>query len=95
MVKSIAISTTGCTYTPDPDYHGTDSFTYTVSDGDDEATATVRLTVTALNDAPATRADDYTVAEDDELDEAAPGVLGNDSDVDGDALTAELVDSPV
>ena len=89
------VNTTGvCTYTPDPDYHGTDSFTYTVSDGDDDATATVNLTVNALNDTPVTQADGYSVPEDGDLDEDAPGVLGNDTDVDGDPLTAEVVDSP-
>ena len=83
-----------CTYTPDPDYHGDDSFTYTVSDGDDEDTATVQLTVLAVNDAPSAVADDYAVAEDGELAEDAPGVLDNDTDADGDPLTAELVSGP-
>jgi VCBS repeat-containing protein len=35
--------------------------------------------------------DSYTVAEDNVLTVAAPGVLGNDTDSDGDALTALLV----
>jgi len=39
-------------YTPDPDYCGTDSFSYTVSDGSDTDTAEVRVTVTCINDAP-------------------------------------------
>ena len=54
----------------------------------------MQLTVLAVNDAPSAIADDYAVAEDGELAEDAPGVLDNDTDVDGDPLTAELVSGP-
>ena len=41
------------TYTPNPNFNGTDSFTFTASDGTiGSNTATVTLTVTAVNDAP-------------------------------------------
>ena len=41
------------TYTPAPNFHGTDSFTYTASDGNGgTATATVTINVTSVNDAP-------------------------------------------
>ena len=47
---------TGLTYTPDANFTGTDSFTYTVSDGAFATdTATVSVTVTAVNDAPTAR----------------------------------------
>jgi len=39
-------------YTPDPDYCGTDSFSYTMTDGGDTATATVTVTINPINDAP-------------------------------------------
>jgi len=40
------------TYTPDPNYNGSDSFNYTISDGALTASATVNVTVNAVNDAP-------------------------------------------
>lgn len=42
-----------CTYTPDLNYFGNDSFTYKVNDGAlDSNTATVTITVNPINDAP-------------------------------------------
>ena len=46
----------------------------------------------ASNAAPVAVDDEYSTDEDVELVVAAPGVLGNDTDDDGDALTAVLVD---
>ena len=41
------------TYTPNPDFNGTDSFEYTISDGNGGTdTATVTITVNEVNDAP-------------------------------------------
>ncbi|TLM99834.1 tandem-95 repeat protein, partial [bacterium] len=83
------------TYTPDANWHGTDSFTYTASDGNfSSAAATVTLTVSAVNDAPNAWADAYPVQEDQTLTQAEPGILGNDSDPDGDGITADLVSGP-
>jgi ELWxxDGT repeat protein len=43
----------GFTYTPGPNFHGTDSFTFVADDGHgSSAPATVTITVTAVNDAP-------------------------------------------
>ncbi len=47
-------------YTPAANYNGTDTFTYTVRDNGSptaETTATVTITVTAVNDAPTAVAD--------------------------------------
>ncbi len=80
------------TYTPNPDFNGTDTFTYTVCDPSQVCdTATVTVTVDPVNDAPAAVDDDATAAEDTSVD--IP-VLGNDSDVDGDTLTVDAVTQP-
>jgi uncharacterized repeat protein (TIGR01451 family) len=83
------------TYTPDPDFTGTDSFTYKANDGQDdsETAATVTITVTAgpVNDAPVAVDDSYTTTEGEELVVDLPGVLLNDTDPEGDPLTALLV----
>ena len=56
--------------------------------------ATVALTITPVNDAPVAVNDAYTTAEDTPLTIAGPGVLANDSDLDGDPLSALLVTGP-
>jgi hypothetical protein len=81
---------------PVANYNGVDAFTYRASDGALTSPATaVTITVRPVNDAPNAGADAYATNEDTALDVAAgPGVLGNDSDVDGDALSAVLVSGP-
>ncbi len=80
-------------YLPNPDFNGTDSFTYIASDGNGgTATATVTIDVGPVNDPPSAADDGYNVTEDVAL--VVPsflGVLANDSDVDGDSLTAVVV----
>ncbi len=83
------------TYTPDENYNGLDSFTYWAGDGNAVSNlATVKIIINAVNDAPQALADSYVTDKDQTLTVAAPGVLSNDSDVDGDTLTAILVDQP-
>src|SRR6185312_5075234 len=60
----------------------------------DSTNAIVSITVTPVNDAPVAVNDSYTTAEDTTLNVALPGVLANDSDLDGDPLSAILVNSP-
>src|SRR5204862_4783840 len=90
-------------YTPPPDWNGETTFTYvlgTVSLETLDCTATtappatVTITVTPVNDAPTTAADAFTALAGQTLNVAAPGVLGNDADVDGDPLTAVKKGSP-
>ena len=46
---TVTFTPTGVTYTPNANYNGPDSFTYTLNGG---STATVTVTVTAVDDAP-------------------------------------------
>ncbi len=83
-------------YTPEPDYYGEDSFTYLASDGEANGELNiVTVTVEAVNDAPQSVADAYSTSRGDSLTvDASEGVLANDTDVEGDALSVQLVDSP-
>jgi VCBS repeat-containing protein len=83
------------TYTPDPNFNGTDSFSYRATDGQANGNvATITLTVAPVNDAPVAANDSYATNEDTALTVATAGVLANDTDVDGDQLTARLVSGP-
>jgi VCBS repeat-containing protein len=83
------------TYVPALDYYGPDSFTYKANDGSlDSGTATVNLTVNHVNQAPVAVDDNYDATMDTTLVVSGPGVLGNDTDADGDPLTAVLVAGP-
>jgi large repetitive protein len=79
-----------CIYTPAADFNGTDSFTFTVSDGASSDTGSVSIVVTPVNDAPV--AIDVPDAETDEDVDVSLNVGG--SDVDGDPLTvSDVTDS--
>lgn len=85
--------TGGFTYRPSPDYHGMDSFIYRVADGPlTSAIAVVAITVESVADAPVSQPDSYITDEETTLTVgAAEGVLSNDSDGDGDPLSASIV----
>ena len=82
----------GVEYAPEADWHGTDRFTYTVSDGNGgTATAEVEVVVEPVNDAPEAVADTVRTAEDEPV---VINVLANDTDVEDDALSVESVTAP-
>ncbi len=55
---------------------------------------TFTLTIIDDDETPVANADAYEVDEDNPLSVAAPGVLANDTDADGDTLTAEKLSDP-
>ena len=83
------------TYRPRTDFHGPDSFTYDVSDGNGGlAVATARIEVLSVNDNPVAGADVFTVTANTSLVVAAAnGLLVNDHDADGDSLQVIGVDA--
>jgi glucose/arabinose dehydrogenase len=80
------------TYTPTAAFSGPDSFTYHANDGlDNSNIATVTLQIIDGNAPPTVISDHYTMYWNTLLNVPAPGILANDSDPNGDALTANLV----
>lgn len=80
------------TYAPAANFSGSDSFAYTVSDGNGgTATASVTISIAAVNDAPNAAPDSGATRE------GVPviiAVLANDTDVEGSALTVTAVGAP-
>ena len=82
------------TYLPNVNYYGPDTFTYFSTDtaGNNSESTTVRITVLPVDDVPLANDDIYNFMEDSayyvNLDD---GILSNDQDVDGDKLTATLI----
>jgi len=81
-------------YTPAANTNGLATVTYNVSDNNGGTnTATVAITITAVNDAPVANNDTATMAED-----AAPiliNVIANDSDEDGDSLAISAASADI
>jgi len=79
------------TYTPSADFNGADSFTFTVNDGTlDSEPATVSISVTPVNDAPVAKPKSVVT----QLNASVPVELTG-SDVDGDALTFQILTQPL
>jgi len=80
-------------YLPDPNFHGSDSFTYVATNDDgDSLPTTVSITVTSVNDPPVADNDAATVLQD---AAATPiPVLVGDTDPDGDTLTIDSAVQP-
>jgi hypothetical protein len=77
-------------YSPNPDFNGNDSFTFKANDGKlDSAIATITIAVTPVNDRPVADAQSVSVNEDHSV-----GINITGSDLDGDALTFDIIDLP-
>lgn len=82
-------------YLPSLDFNGSDSFTYRATDGRlASSLVTVTLTVNPVNDVVVPQPDVYNVDQMATLVVDTNGVLANDFDVDGDHLTATLIEAP-
>ncbi|EHR4995694.1 tandem-95 repeat protein [Vibrio parahaemolyticus] len=79
------------TYTPNDNYHGTDSFTYIVTSGGVSESTTVSVDVTPVNDAPVAK-DDTAITDEDTP--VTIDVLPNDNDIDGDKLSIQSASVP-
>ncbi len=100
---ALALNANGAfTYTAVTGYSGVDTFTYVANDGlwsgdgttplsANSSPATVTITVNAV---PVANNDNYGTQPNTPLNIAAPGVLSNDVDADGNALTVALKTAP-
>lgn len=88
---NVSFTGTSITYTPNLNFFGSDSFTYTITDGNASASATIFVTVTPVQDAPVANPDLITTAEDTNIT-FNPRV--NDTDADGDVLNITATTSP-
>lgn len=72
-------------YTPEPNYYGSDAFTYEISDGaGGRASANIEIVINPVQDAPVAAEDHASTNEDSWV---VIDLVANDSDVDGDPLT--------
>jgi hypothetical protein len=81
-------------YIPENGFSGVDTFTYRVSDGEFTDTGVVTITVVPTHP-PEPLGDSYGTNEDEVLAVVGSSVLDNDTDPDGDPLTAWRVSDPL
>ncbi len=70
----------GILYSPDPGFDGTDSFTYTVQDNEEQVSNAATVTVTVINQPPVANDDSGSTAKNTPV---VIDVLGNDNDPEG------------
>lgn len=95
---TIAEGGQGLIYTPETDFTGTETFTYTINDGtpDSDATATVTITVNPPNSPPTANSDVFSDSVDEDDVEVDLDVLANDTIAPdtGETLTVTAVGTP-
>jgi hypothetical protein len=83
------------TYSPDPNFHGSDGFTYEISDGNGaNAQASVTIDVISVNDAPVAVMDNLSATEGLPTAFTTSGLIANDTDIEGDTLSIVGVSNP-
>ncbi|MBP7948194.1 MAG: tandem-95 repeat protein [Verrucomicrobiales bacterium] len=84
------------TYTPNANANGADSFAYSAFDGKNSPPATVTINIAPVNDPPVAVNDTYFANPSETINLAAPGLLGNDTDIDtAPANLSAVLNSPV
>ena len=84
----------GYTVKPAGQFVGTDQFTYRVDGGLLGISNVATVTIHVTNAVPVARADAYSAMPDVEINLPVPGLLGNDTDADGDKLKVQIVTKP-
>lgn len=79
------------TYVPQAGFVGTDSFVYRVTDGAKESAAATMF-IDVQNAPVVASPDAYVIDPGESLTVASPGILLNDSDIDGDSLVISLLE---
>ena len=78
------------TYIPDSGFTGADAFTYVAADGSGAtSSATATINVTPIEHAPVAGNDAYITQQDTPFSITSPGLLANDGDQDGNAITVQ------
>src|SRR5205807_197350 len=89
VITGFNASTGALLYTPAANYNGTDSFSFTVSDGSLQATGRVSITVTPVNDAPIVYDQNVVTPED-----TAANIVLTATDVDSTNLVYAVLAGP-
>uniref|UniRef100_UPI0035631969 beta strand repeat-containing protein n=1 Tax=Stieleria sp. TaxID=2795976 RepID=UPI0035631969 len=84
----------GLMYLGNPNVNGVDTLSLNASDLIDSTTETVNINVLAVNDAPVAVKDQFAMNPDSKLIVGAGGLLANDFDVDGNAISVVPVSGP-
>ncbi|MCA9216607.1 MAG: tandem-95 repeat protein, partial [Planctomycetales bacterium] len=82
-------------YQPNPNFHGTESFTYRLFDGDYQSpTATVFVNVSSVNDNPLAASDAFSMEDTETLIITEHQLLANDRDIDSSSLQVQILTGP-
>ena len=89
IMELFKISNNQIIYTPNQNFNGTDTFTYTISDGNGgQITKSITVSVNPINDTPVAITSSATVNEDAAI---TIDVLKDSTDIDGDSLTINAI----
>jgi len=95
LTVSINASRNATINIPNSDWFGSENITFRATDpGDLWAEDNVTFTVIGINDPPVANNDSYNTNEDVLLNIPAPGILNNDTDIEGDTLAAVQISGP-